>query len=100
MMPLMAQCLLESIALLTGSARLFAQKCVRGLRADAGHCARLARQNPMLATALTPRIGYDQAARIARRAVKTGRPIREVAAEMTGLKPRELERLLDPARLT
>jgi fumarate hydratase class II len=54
----------------------------------------------MLVTALSPVIGYDQAATIAKRALAEGRPIREVAVEMTDLSPERLARLLDPAALT
>ena len=61
--------------------------------------AALAR-NPMLVTALAPVIGYDQAAAIAKRALAEGRPIREVAAEMTDLGEERLAKLLDPADLT
>jgi len=50
-------------------------------------------------TALAPVIGYDQAAAITKRALAEGRPIREVAAEMTDLDERWLVRLLDPAAL-
>ena len=57
-------------------------------------------RNPMLVTALSPVIGYDQAAAIAKRALAEGRPIREVAAEMTDLPPERLAKLLDPAALT
>jgi fumarate hydratase class II len=56
-------------------------------------------QNPMLLTALAPRIGYDRAAAIARSAAAQGRAILEVAIEETGLPRDELARLLDPARL-
>jgi fumarate hydratase class II len=54
----------------------------------------------MLVTALSPVIGYDKAAAIAKRALAEGRPIREVAAEMTDLDDARLARLLDPAALT
>ena len=54
----------------------------------------------MLATALAPAIGYDAAAEIAKEAAKTGRTIREVAREKTQLSEAELDRLLDPAKMT
>jgi fumarate hydratase class II len=54
----------------------------------------------MLATALAPAIGYDQAAAIAKEAAKTGRTIREVAREKTELSDSELDTLLDPAKMT
>jgi fumarate hydratase class II len=53
----------------------------------------------MLLTALTPRIGYDRAAAIAKRAAAESRPVLDIAVEETGLPREELARLLDPARL-
>ena len=66
---------------------------------EAGLQKALAR-NPILVTALNPRIGYLRAAAIAKRAYKEGRPIIDVAEEDSGLTRQELEALLDPARLT
>ena len=100
MMPLLAKCLLESISLLANSAWILAERCVRGLKAKRARCARLAARNPMLVTALTPIIGYDRAAEIAKRAQKEGRRVAEVAGEMTKLSARELKELLDPKRMT
>ncbi len=57
-------------------------------------------QGLMLATALAPTVGYDAAAAIAKEALATGKTIREVARERTRLSPQELDRLLDPARMT
>ena len=57
-------------------------------------------RNPILVTALNPVIGYEKGAAIAKRAYAEGRPILEVAAEMTELSRDELERLLDPMALT
>jgi fumarate hydratase, class II len=57
-------------------------------------------RNPILATALNPVIGYERAAAIAKRAYTEGRPVFDVALEMSGLKEDELRRLLDPATLT
>jgi fumarate hydratase class II len=51
-------------------------------------------------TALNPVIGYEKGAAIAKKAYAEGRPILEVAAEMTDLEPAELSRLLDPLALT
>ncbi len=56
-------------------------------------------RNPMLLTALAPRIGYDRAAAIAKRAAAESRPILDIAVEETGLPRDELARLLDPGRL-
>ena len=57
-------------------------------------------RNPILVTALNLVIGYEKAAAIAKRAYAEGRPVLEVAVEMSGLPEKELRRLLDPAALT
>jgi fumarate hydratase class II len=57
-------------------------------------------RNPILVTALNPVIGYEKGAAIAKKAYAEGRPIREVAEQMTDLSRGELARLLDPAELT
>ncbi len=54
----------------------------------------------MLVTSLTPVVGYDKAAEIAKKAYAECRPIKEVAMELTGMSPEELDRILDPKRLT
>ncbi|HTC85294.1 MAG TPA: lyase family protein, partial [Candidatus Acidoferrum sp.] len=98
MMPVAAAAILESIGLLAASAVNLATRCVDGLTAtDRG--PQLVEQGLMLATALAPVIGYDAAAALAKEALKTGRTIRELALER-GLAPEELDRLLDPARMT
>jgi fumarate hydratase, class II len=99
MMPVAAYDLLQSITLLANSAQNFAQQCVSGLRAT-GHGPAMVERGLMLATALAPALGYDRAAAIAKEALATGRTIREIAAERSGLEPQELDRLLDPARMT
>ena len=57
-------------------------------------------RNPILVTALNPIIGYEKAAAIAKQAYKEGRPVLDVAMEMSGLPEKELRRLLDPTALT
>ena len=57
-------------------------------------------RNPILVTALNPVIGYERAAAIAKKAYAEGRPVFDVALEMSGLAREELQRLLDPAALT
>ena len=99
MMPVAAYSLLESIALLSSAAQNLAQRCIVGIKATA-RGPHMVEQGLMLATALVPAIGYDAAAKIAKNALATGRTIREVAREQTKITPDELERLLDPARMT
>jgi fumarate hydratase class II len=98
MMPVAAVAILESIGLLGASSRNFAARCVEGLAATE-RGPQLVEQGLMLATALAPVIGYDAAAALAKEALKTGRTIRELARER-GIAPDELDRLLDPARMT
>jgi len=57
-------------------------------------------QNPILVTALNPVIGYDRAAQIAKKAYVERRAVKDVAAEMTDLSTEELDRLLDPRKMT
>jgi len=98
MMPVTAEALLESIELLGAAARNFSERCIEGLAAtDRGPA--LVEQGLMLATALAPVIGYDEAAALAKDALRSGRTIRELAEER-GLAPQELDRLLDPAAMT
>ncbi|MEX1993415.1 MAG: class II fumarate hydratase [Steroidobacteraceae bacterium] len=99
MLPLIAHALLQSIELLAGSSLALAERALPGLAVHAARIAENLARNPMLLTAIAPRIGYDRAAAIARRVAAEGRPVLEVAVEETGLPRDELERLLDPARL-
>jgi fumarate hydratase class II len=98
MMPVTAVALLESIGLLSASARNFADRAVAGLAATERGPA-LVEQGLMLATALAPESGYDAAAALAKEAFKSGRTIRELATER-GIAPDQLEALLDPAKMT
>ena len=99
MMPVAAFALLESIALLAASAQNLARQSIVGIKATQ-RGPQLVEQGLMLATALVPEIGYDAAAKIAKEALTTGKTVREVARERTKLTSEELDRLLDPARMT
>ena len=99
MMPLAGYNLLQAIELLAAAAENFARQCVRGLRATE-RGPQLVEQGLAIATALAPVIGYDAAAEIAKEAARTGRTIREVARETTSLADEELDRILDPAKMT
>jgi fumarate hydratase class II len=100
MLPVIAYNLLQSIDLLASAARLLARSAIAGFAVNARQIAVALDRNPMLVTALAPVIGYDRAATIAKRALAEGRPIRDVAAEMTDLGAAQLAQLLDPAALT
>jgi fumarate hydratase class II len=100
MLPVVAYNLLQSIELLGNACRTLARSAVAGFVVNTHRIAETLDRNPMLVTVLTPVIGYDKAAAIAKRALAEGRPILEVATEMTDLGAERLARLLDPARLT
>jgi fumarate hydratase class II len=100
MLPVIALNLLQSIELLANASRALARSAIAGFAVNSRQIAAALDRNPMLVTALAPVIGYDQAAAIAKRALAEGRPIREVAAEMTDLDEQRLAKLLDPAALT
>ena len=100
MLPLMAWDLLDSIELLAAGTRNFDTRLVRGLEADRERAAAFVERSLAMVTALAPIIGYEQAAALAKEANATGRSIREVARERSGIPSAELERLLDPRSQT
>jgi fumarate hydratase class II len=98
MMPVMAYDLLESIELLAAVTRNFDEKCIRGLEADRARAESFVEQSLAMCTALVPEIGYEKAAAIAKEAYASGRTVREIAREKTGLTEEQLRELLDPRR--
>jgi fumarate hydratase class II len=98
MMPVTALALLESVALLGASAENFAARCVEGLKATE-RGPQLVEQGLMLATAFAPVVGYDEAAKMAKEAFRSGRTIRELGRER-GFSEEELEKIIDPGKLT
>jgi len=99
MMPVIAHNLLQSIRILANAVDNFSRQCVKGLGADSKRCAEMIEKSLALATALTPRIGYDRAARIARRAYDERKTIRKIVEEEKLLTRAELERILDPTKM-
>jgi len=98
MMPVAAVTTLESITLLATSVRNFSERCIEGLQAtDRG--PELVERSPMLATALTPVIGYDESAKIAKESIRTGKSIRQLA-RAKGISEAELNKLLDLGKMT
>jgi fumarate hydratase class II len=96
MMPLMAYDLLDSIELLSAASRNFANQCIAGLEADEARLQDSIERSLALCTALTPEIGYDRAAALAKEAYSSGKTIREVAREHSGIPEARLAELLDP----
>jgi fumarate hydratase, class II len=95
MLPVTAHNLLQSIELLTSASRVFARRCITGLEADAQKCESNIEKSLAMCTSLAPVIGYDKAAKIAKVAYETGRTVREVALETSGLDKDKIAELLD-----
>lgn len=100
MKPVIAYNLLQSISLMSSSCTVLAEKCVDGLEADRERCSEMVEKSLAMVTSLAPRIGYDQAAKIAKEAHESGRTVREVCRERQVLPEDELDEVLDPRSMT
>ncbi|MGM0545966.1 MAG: class II fumarate hydratase [Bacteroidota bacterium] len=100
MLPVVAHNLLESIEILGNGVRNLADRSVSRLSVNKERVADMVGRNPVLVTALNPLIGYDKAAKIAKKAFAESRPVKEVAREMTDLSDEELDKALDPIKMT
>jgi fumarate hydratase, class II len=105
MLPVMARNVLESISLLANVSRVFAERCVDGLTANEDIARAYAEGSPSIVTPLNRSLGYEEAASIAKEALKTGRSIRDVViarghVESGKISAEELDRALDVLRMT
>jgi fumarate hydratase class II len=100
MLPVVSYNLLQSIELLANACTVLADKAIAGFTVNEETINAAVGRNPILVTALNPVIGYELGAKIAKQAYAEGRPLKDVARELTDLTDEELDRLLDPAALT
>ena len=100
MLPLVADNLLGMTTMLASSMNMLDRSVISGFRVNSEHLAETINKNPILVTALNPLIGYNRAAEIAKEAWRSGRPVIDVACEKTDLSREQLEKLLDPVKLT
>jgi fumarate hydratase class II len=98
--PVLAYDMLQSIKLLTDAARSFTDNCVVGIEANAARIRELTERSLMLVTALAPKIGYDNAAKIAKTAHANGTTLREEATRLGLTSGAEFDRLVRPERMT
>jgi fumarate hydratase class II len=98
--PVLAYCMLQSVRLLADAARSFTDNCVVGIQADKQRIDELMRRSLMLVTALTPRIGYDKAAQIAKAAHENGTTLREEAVRLGFISGEEFDRIVRPEKMT
>jgi len=100
MMPVIAHNLLFTMRILTHASRVFAERCVEGIEADQAQCAHWLERSPALVTALAPRIGYAEAAKLAKEAVARNVTVRQLVMEKGLLKGKDLEAVLDLLAMT
>jgi len=100
MLPVITYNLSQSIEILANASRLLADNAIAGFTVNRNKMNEALEKNPILVTALNTVIGYEKGAAIAKKAYAEGRPVKEVAKEMTDLSDEELDRLLDPFDLT
>ena len=100
MMPVIAHNLLFTMLILTNASRVLAERCVEGIEADAAQCEHWLERSPALVTALAPKIGYAEAAKLAQEAVAKNVTVRQLVMEKGILKGRDLEAVLDVLAMT
>ena len=100
MMPIMALRLLEAIEFSANVVKAFSERCVEGIIADRARCEEMVERSLAMVTALAPVIGYESAAKIAREALATGQTIRQAVQNKKLLANDELDKLLDPWRMS
>jgi fumarate hydratase class II len=98
--PILAYCMIHSIQLLTDAARSFTEHCVDGIRADEKRIRELMQRSLMLVTALAPKIGYDNAAKVAKSAHARGTTLKEEALRLGFVSAEEFDRLVQPDKMT
>jgi len=99
MLPVMAHNVLESIELLTNAIKVFNEKLLIGLEPNTEKMESNTQKNPILVTALVPKLGYDTAAEIAKESMSTNKTIKEVLLERELLSESEIDDLLNLKKL-
>jgi len=100
MMPVIAHNILMSMMILSNATRVLAERCVEGIAADAAQSAHWLERSPALVTALAPKIGYAEAAKLAKEAVAKNVTVRQLVIEKGLLKGKELDEVLDLRAMT
>jgi aspartate ammonia-lyase len=100
MMPVIAHNLLFTMTILTNATRVLAERSVEGIEADRAQCEHWLERSPALVTALAPKIGYAEAAKLAKEAVVKNVTVRQLVMEKGILKGKDLEEVLDLMAMT
>jgi fumarate hydratase class II len=99
-MPVMSERLVESIQLLANASKMFCEKCLDGLLLNEAEATGTVEKSLMMCTALAPVIGYDNAAKVAKEAFKSGETVREYVLRNKMIEPKRLAKLLDATSMT
>jgi fumarate hydratase class II len=100
MMPVMTHNVVFAMTLLTNATNVFTDRCIRGIEADEAQCAHWLERSPALVTALAPKLGYAESAKLAKEAVASGLTVKELVVKKGLLKGKELEEVLDLRAMT
>ncbi len=100
MMPVITHNMVFGLSIVGNATRVFAERCVAGMEADERLCAYWLERSPALVTALAPRIGYAEAAKLAKEAIATGLTVKELVVRKQLLSGKELEEILDLRAMT
>jgi aspartate ammonia-lyase len=100
MMPVITHNIVFGMQIVTNAMRIFAERCVEGIEADEAMCAHWLERSPALVTALMPKIGYAESAKLAKEALATGMTVKALLIEKQLLSPEELEDVLDLRAMT
>ena len=98
--PVIVYNLLGSLRMLTHAIIMLTDRCILGITVNADHSARLVRESIGVVTAFSPHIGYENASRVAGRALLENRGVVEVITEEGLLKPEQIAAIMEPANLT
>jgi aspartate ammonia-lyase len=100
MMPVITHNIVFAEQILANATRTFDERCVAGIEADEAMCAHWLERSPALVTALAPKIGYAEAAKLAKEAIATGLTVKQLVTERKILEGEELETILDLRAMT
>ena len=100
MMPVITHNIILMLTILTNAGRVFAERAVEGIEADEVMCAHWLERSPALVTALAPKIGYAESAKLAKEAIATGLTVKELVTKKGILKGKELDEILDLRAMT
>ena len=92
--------LFESMDMLTDGLRTLTERCIRGITANSDRCRELVESSIGIVTALVPVIGYERAGQVAKEALASGRPVREILLSDGDLSEAELDKWLSPEAMT